>query len=479
MSRLPPWILVMAVWAAIYLPALGSFEIKGEEGRRILPAISMLETGNYVVPLVGSGTYFSKPPLVNWLIAASFKVTGIRSEWTARLPSVLSVLAVALAFITIARPALGARGGTIAALIWLTIIGLIEKGRLIEIEAVYVSLSSLAIVCWMSWWLSKRSPWLTWTVPWIFLGLGWLAKGPLHLIFFYAVVVAVLWQTKRLKTLFHPAHFIGLLIMLGIFAAWAIPFLQMSGQGRALTKWSAQFTGRASPQFFSLRAAILTLARAIGQFLPWLIFIPLLRFGRFDETEKRLARALVWSSAVPLIAVSLIPVSSARYSLPVAAPFCWLMALAFNQDAFARLPWFSVGDRTMWKRLGQPIVAVVVISSLILFCGMSQLPNKHEKVKSIAGKINALVPETETLYAVDPAYQPFLFYVRAPVKYLDRLEQVPDSARYVMVRPNRETAIEQSERWFSRRPRPVLRLTDYREQTVTVYELAGSGRAGD
>src|SRR5712672_3307094 len=79
--------LVLLVWAAIYLPALGSLEIKGEEGRRILPAVTMLETGNYLVPQVGSEYYFRKPPLVNWLVAASFKLTGLRNEWTARLPS--------------------------------------------------------------------------------------------------------------------------------------------------------------------------------------------------------------------------------------------------------------------------------------------------------------------------------------------------------------------------------------------------------
>ena len=63
----------------------------------------MLETGNYLVPQVGSEPYFRKPPLMNWLVAASFKVSGVRNEWTARLPSVLCVLAVALAFVTVAR----------------------------------------------------------------------------------------------------------------------------------------------------------------------------------------------------------------------------------------------------------------------------------------------------------------------------------------------------------------------------------------
>src|SRR3954454_20992170 len=133
MSRVASFCLVIGCWAAIYLPGLGSLEIKGEEGRRILPAVTMLETGNYLVPQVGSEPYFRKPPLVNWLVAASFKLTGVRNEWTARLPSVLSVLLVALAFLTVARATLGSTGSLFAALIWLANVGMIEKGRLIEI----------------------------------------------------------------------------------------------------------------------------------------------------------------------------------------------------------------------------------------------------------------------------------------------------------------------------------------------------------
>src|SRR6266498_3581472 len=108
-SRLRSIAVVVLAWAVIYLPALGSIAIKGEEGRRILPAVRMIETGNYIVPQVGSNPYYRKPPLVNWLVAATFKISGVRNEWTARLPSVLAVLAVAMAFVTIARPSLGPR----------------------------------------------------------------------------------------------------------------------------------------------------------------------------------------------------------------------------------------------------------------------------------------------------------------------------------------------------------------------------------
>src|SRR5436309_12998495 len=99
-------LIIVLLWTAIYLPALRSLEIKSEEGRRILPAVSMLETGNYIVPQVGSEPYFRKPPLVNWLVAGSFKLFGARNEWTARLPSVLCVLAVALACVTVPQRSL-------------------------------------------------------------------------------------------------------------------------------------------------------------------------------------------------------------------------------------------------------------------------------------------------------------------------------------------------------------------------------------
>src|ERR1700745_1117609 len=198
-SRLSAVLVVLLVWAAIYLPALGSIAIKGEEGRRILPAIEMLETGNYIVPEVGGNPYYRKPPLVNWLVAASFKFFGQRNEWTARLPSALSGLAVAVAFVPVARASLGSRGSIIAAMIWLTNIGIIEKGRLIEIEALYVSLFGLAIIFWLSFFLQEKSPWLIWLPASVFLGLGLLAKGPAHLIFFYGIVIAVLayWKDWR------------------------------------------------------------------------------------------------------------------------------------------------------------------------------------------------------------------------------------------------------------------------------------------
>jgi 4-amino-4-deoxy-L-arabinose transferase-like glycosyltransferase len=481
MPRLPTLLVVVGVWAAIYLPALGGFEIRGEEGRRILPAVAMLESGDYVVPQVGGEAYLRKPPLINWLIAGSFKIFGIRNEWTARAPSVLCVLAVAIAFVTFARTSLGPTGSKIAALIWLTNLGMLGKGRLIEIEAIYVSLSALAMIFWLSWWQEKRSPWLTWIVPWIFLGLGWLAKGPAHLVFFYAMVVAVLWQSKQWRALFHPAHFFGILLMMSMFAAWAIPFLRMNPSAKVMEKWSLQFTGRVTGEFFHFHVWILTIPRALAYFLPWLLLVPLIRFSKFEDTGAgKLARALLWAAAVPLIVISLIPGAAPRYTLPILTPFCWLLGMAFAQNAFAEPTWLRLhhGQRRLSSPAGLSckvlvplFVGLAMAVGVIGFPAASVVMKHRQKVKNIADKINAAVPASETLYAVDPKYQPFFFYMHSPVKYVGSIEEVPHDARYFLGRPRHEQDALTSEQWAPRSARSVLRVTDYRNQTMILFGI--------
>src|SRR5262249_9756342 len=164
MSRPKAFLFVVLVWAAIYLPRLGTLELKSEEGRRVLPALTMLQTGNYIVPQIGSEPYLRKPPLVNWFVAGSFKLFRVHNEWAARLPSAIAVLIVAVAYLAVTASALGPNGSLAAAMLWLTNFGLLEKGRLIEIEALYVSLSALAFIFWLSWWNRPQRHWAAWTL---------------------------------------------------------------------------------------------------------------------------------------------------------------------------------------------------------------------------------------------------------------------------------------------------------------------------
>jgi 4-amino-4-deoxy-L-arabinose transferase-like glycosyltransferase len=471
-SRLQAVFVVLLVWALIYLPALGSIAIKGEEGRRIFPAIRMLKTGNYVVPQVGGNPYFRKPPLVNWLVAASFKFFGVRNEWTARLPSAVAVLAVAIAFVTAARTSLGPRGSTIAALIWMTNIGMIEKGRLIEIEALYVSLCGLAIIFWLSFLVQKKSPWLIWVPASLFLGLGLLAKGPTHLIFFYAIVLAVLWHTKEWRLLFHPAHFAALAIMLGIFAAWAIPFLHSTPTQEAAFKWSIQFTGRLRGIDFKFLSWIQNIPRALIYFLPWVLLVPFVRFSKFhDDAQRRLALALAWGMAVPFLAVNLVPGAIPRYSMPVLVPASWLLGMSYVGNALQWPRRIGPADNRDWAKIVALFVGLGFVIGAIGYPLTAVVLRNRQQVKKAAAEINTLVPASETLYAVDPDYQPVFFYVKAPLENVSYIKDLPANVHYFLVQPDNETEASTTPKWAPRRAHPLARVRDYRKREMILFEV--------
>jgi len=471
-SRLRAVAAVLLVWAVIYLPALGSIAIKGEEGRRILPAVRMLETGNYIVPEVGSNPYYRKPPLVNWLVAASFKLFGVRNEWTARLPSALSVLAVAVAFVTVARASLGARGSIMAAMIWLTNIGIIEKGRLIEIEALYVSLCGLAIILWLSFFLQKRSPWLIWLPASVFLGLGLLAKGPTHLLFFYAVVIAVLACFKDWRVLVHPAHFVGLAVMVGIAAAWAIPFLHATTSQVAVDKWSGQYTGRLKGIDFKFSDWIQNIPRGLIYFFPWVLLFPFARFSRLQKhSEKRLARALSWGIAVPFLAVNLVPGGLARYSMPAIVPASWLLGMICAGNVL-QCPRLWIKGERVWVKVVAAFVGLGLMIGAIGYPITAIVLRNRQQVKVAASEINALVPPNETLYAVNPDYQPVFFYVKSPVKYVSHVKNLPHDVRYFLVRNKNETEALAARDWEPLRAQPIARVRDYSKREMVLFKVA-------
>src|SRR6266568_104772 len=471
-SRIQALVIVLLVWSVVYLPALGSLAVKGEEGRRILPAIQMLKTGDYIVPQVGSNPYFRKPPLVNWMVAASFRFFGARNEWTARLPSALAVLAVALAFVTVARVSLGPKGSMTAALIWLTNIGMIEKGRLIEIEGLYVSLCGLAIIFWLSFWAQEKSPWLIWVPASLFLGLGLLAKGPTHLIFFYAIVLAILWHTKDWRLLFHPAHFAAIAIMLGISAAWAIPFLHRTTTELAVPKWSGQFTGRLKGVDFKFVSWIQNIPRALIYFLPWVLLFPFVRFSKFrDAAQQRLARAIAWGIAVPFLAVNLVPGAVPRYSMPVLVPASWLLAMSYVGDAlqWPQKRWIR-SDRD-WAKIVAAFVGLGLVVGAIGYPLTAVVLRNRQQIKKAAAEINTLVPAGERLYAVNPDYQPVFFYVEAPVEYVSYIKNLPINARYFLVQTNNEAEAAATQKWAPRHAHQLARIRDYRNREMLLFEV--------
>lgn len=442
MTRLRASILVLVLWAAIYLPGLGSTELKGEEARRIFPAVTMLETGDWLVPYVGGKPFLRKPPLMNWLIAASFKLTGVRNEWTARLPSALCVLALGLTIVGVGmmKPATSLA----AALMSMTTFGLLAKARFAggEIEGVYAPLVGIAIVLWLAGWTCGASRWRLWLVPALFLGLAALAKGPLHLLFFYGIVGAVLWVEKRTRELLHPAHFAAVVLMVAIFAAWAVPYFRTEAASEASEVWKDQMANRVTENRFDWKSYASNVPRGVGDLLPWVLLVPLLmRSGRDgaprrprdvgniadvgdhqDSAARRPYQSVLLASAVMFLGLLLIPGILPRYVLPLSIPLVLVLAWRLEGTRFAA-----------W-----PLRICVVLGVLSIAYATFAVPriNEHGRLRPFAAQIDAAVPAGETLIICDPEDDAsklgVAFYLRTAHRFAGRVSEIPPGARWVL-----------------------------------------------
>lgn len=353
-------LVVCIVWAAVYLPGLGTRELKGEEARRVLPGRTMLQTGDWIIPRSAGQIYNRKPPGINWATAAAIKVTGRMDEWTVRMPSALAMLALAVAVLVAMRDLLGREGSLLAALMVLTAIGNIDKGRLAEIEALYCSLFGIAFVSWLAlWWREKKAA--AWLVSGLALGLGFLVKGPPHVWYFYAIVIAVLAAEQQLAELKSWRHLAGLAIFFATWAWWAALNSGGNPQQDSGAVWTEQITHRLGFSEFDLGNWLLQIPASIASFLPWALLLPIVwgvgvrdsgfrvAGGDADEIDSRrkervslgLRRGLV----VGFLVIAILPSSRPRFMLPLITVAAVLLALALmNQELRLRQrlrPWIN------------------------------------------------------------------------------------------------------------------------------------------
>ncbi len=355
------FIILLIFGLFLYLPFISGKEFQGEEGRRVLIALQMLESREYLLPQLFGEPYFNKPPLFNLALAFFFKLTGDYSEFTARAFSALSVLVGALFFsllwIQILKPPPEGKNQFLylfPGLIFMTIPEVIDKALRAEIDAFYAVLVNMALYGWFYWYEIQRKSYLGFIVLGFFLGLGILTKTFQALVFFYLAFIPYLILQKRLKELWGFPHFIGILTALFVFLLWAVPVTQKVGLNPFLSAWVSEYLSSAKAQEMSFLQHLesFTLSALLG-FAPWLFTLWTYRKREFRDflRDNPLFYKLFFFSAFLFILGYLFhflfPGARLRYMLPSVGGLVWIATLVFyyhfqRGTIFQRLKGFTL-----------------------------------------------------------------------------------------------------------------------------------------
>ncbi len=285
------WVILQ--FAGIFSPGL----LDDVDSVYIEIAREMLHRHDFVTPYIDGIRFFDKPPLMYWLAASSMRVLG-ETDWAARLPLALAILALFLAIYALGLRLYSERAAFYAALIFATAIGPYLYTRFFIPDLLLCLWMTLGVHCFLialdraadraSTQRSALLPSLAFAAV---LALNLLTKGLIGLVFPLAFVLLYLLITRQLRLLPKLHLLPSALVFAAIALPWHIlaalrnPAIAMpAGQGlpaRAGWAWFylynehiARFLGRRIPHDYGQTPVWLFWLYALIWIMPWAAFLP-------------------------------------------------------------------------------------------------------------------------------------------------------------------------------------------------------------
>ncbi len=199
--------------------------IGSDEGYYAQMAREMVVSGHWLTPTFLGVPWFEKPPLNQWLIAASFSVFGI-SEWSARLPSAVAAIFGVLLTYWIGRTLVGERRALLGALVLPTCYLWMFYGRLAVGDVILTTLELAGLACLLAASARRQWPALGWGIA---LGLGVLLKSGMILLAAAAVLPWLIFAHREHRLLTNPYLHLGILLGIGFCTAWYGSATQLYG----------------------------------------------------------------------------------------------------------------------------------------------------------------------------------------------------------------------------------------------------------
>lgn len=345
-SRQRIWMPACAAFAVTLLAllwGLGSVPLSGTEGHRVLPALAMVRSGDWLVPRLLQHVYFHKPPLHNWTVAALVAVTRASNEWIWRLPSATASALLAGFVALMAGRWFGRRAAWCSGFAYLSLFALWSQGRSADIDA---ALHFAAIVSAFSFLEINFGPRArAW--PWVLLagvslGCALLLKGHSGLLVILAALIGPAVMTRDGRWLRRAGNGCALLLGVLMFGAWAVAALLYVrahpvdlALGSTLRDVSGgMFVLSVKDLLDVVTRPVVLLAAGLPASLG-LVFVHWRPFtGCLDEERRKRMRTLGGTVYAALVIILLAGVSNLRYTyqvLPVLAPMAGLVLAVWSE----------------------------------------------------------------------------------------------------------------------------------------------------
>lgn len=204
-------VCVIAVMLTVPFLGLTDFYSKGEP-REAVVAYTMVEHGNWILPINNGGDIPYKPPFFHWCIALFSLLQGHVSEFTSRLPSALALVAMSVAGFVFFAKRKNANMALLATLLSLTAFEVHRAGINCRVDMVNTAFMVGALFLMYQWWERGKH-----TMPWLAIlcmSGATLTKGPVGMLLPCAVM-GVFMLTQR-ESLWSTVWRLGLTALLSL-----------------------------------------------------------------------------------------------------------------------------------------------------------------------------------------------------------------------------------------------------------------------
>ena len=355
------------------LPAL----LDSDETRYADMARGMLLSKDFVTPYLDGRIFWDKPPLFFWLLCFSYKCLGI-SEFSVRIPSVLSALTAILALFFAVKKTATTRVAIISAMILATSVEFVIFAKVSILDMVLTSNITLSLLCGlMTYFVKEENKKYFWWLFYLFSAFGALAKGiPAVVVPFGVMFFIGIWK-KNLKEFFKPQYFcVGLALFLLVALPWHVMMYKIHGTEfikEYIVKHHFQrFIG--STEIGRKHTMIYYIPTFIVGFLPWILpFLFGLKRLVTDRKNEFVVMNLI-GFAFTLLFFSSASTKLITYILPLypmAAVLCGYMW--FNPDYIREIKWSIIATNS----------AFIIFAILVAFAGLYLPQDIYTAIKPV------------------------------------------------------------------------------------------------